>query len=177
MGSSIVRECESAKVERIDFSLPVLSIRQPWAWLILHAGKDIENREWPTKFRGKFLIHAGKDCTKEEYWDAIQTAAMAFKGTQYSVQGIPALDQIQRGGIVGSVELIACVRGSTSKWFFGSYGFALRNPQPLPFHPMKGQLGFFKVQSETQKLLATKQEFLDIVDDIEKDNGMKGSKA
>jgi hypothetical protein len=44
-----------------------LSIRQPWAWLILHAGKDIENRDWPTKYRGPFLIHASKGMTRDEY--------------------------------------------------------------------------------------------------------------
>jgi hypothetical protein len=42
-----------------------LSIRQPWAWAILHAGKDIENRDWKPgnparRFRGSFLIH-GRD--------------------------------------------------------------------------------------------------------------------
>ena len=35
-----------------------LSIRQPWAWLILRAGKDVENRDWSTKVRGRVLIHA-----------------------------------------------------------------------------------------------------------------------
>jgi len=37
-----------------------LSIRQPWAWLIVNGWKDIENREWSTRFRGRLLIHAGK---------------------------------------------------------------------------------------------------------------------
>lgn len=37
-----------------------LSIRQPWASLILKAGKDIENRCWQTKVRGRVLIHAAK---------------------------------------------------------------------------------------------------------------------
>src|SRR3990167_9411398 len=47
--------------------MKALSIRQPWAWLILHAGKDIENRGWPTSFRGRFLIHASKGMTRAEY--------------------------------------------------------------------------------------------------------------
>ena len=38
--------------------MKALSIRQPWAWLILHGGKDIENRTWATKLRGRVLIHA-----------------------------------------------------------------------------------------------------------------------
>jgi hypothetical protein len=37
---------------------PALSLRQPWAWAVVHGGKDIENRVWSTKFRGEFLIHA-----------------------------------------------------------------------------------------------------------------------
>ncbi len=37
-----------------------LSIRQPWAWLIINGYKDIENRSWPTNYRGTFFIHASK---------------------------------------------------------------------------------------------------------------------
>jgi hypothetical protein len=46
--------------------MKALSIRQPWAWLILNAGKDIENRDWLTRFRGPFLIHASKGMTRAE---------------------------------------------------------------------------------------------------------------
>lgn len=35
-----------------------LSLRQPWAWAVVHAGKSVENRRWNTNFRGEFLIHA-----------------------------------------------------------------------------------------------------------------------
>jgi len=37
----------------------VLTIRQPWAWAIIHCGNDIENRSWSTKHRGRLLVHAG----------------------------------------------------------------------------------------------------------------------
>jgi hypothetical protein len=37
-----------------------LSIRQPWAWLIVNGFKDLENRSWSTAFRGPVWIHAGK---------------------------------------------------------------------------------------------------------------------
>lgn len=36
-----------------------LSIRQPWAWLIVHGFKDVEIRSWGTEYRGLFLVHAG----------------------------------------------------------------------------------------------------------------------
>ena len=117
-----------------------LSIRQPWANLILKAGKDIENRCWPTKFRGRILIHAAKGCTHAELEDALDFAEDAC-GTSYTVD----LKTIPRGGVVGSMEIVDCVSVSASPWFVGEFGFVLRDPQPLPFTPWKGQLGFFDV--------------------------------
>src|SRR5690349_14501124 len=40
--------------------MKALSIRQPWAWLIVNGHKPVENRSWPTKYTGKLLIHAGQ---------------------------------------------------------------------------------------------------------------------
>ncbi|MBO3751112.1 ASCH domain-containing protein [Streptosporangiaceae bacterium NEAU-GS5] len=37
-----------------------LSIRQPWAELILQGRKTIELRTWETDYRGSFWLHAGK---------------------------------------------------------------------------------------------------------------------
>mgnify|MGYP006363525131 CR=1 FL=1 len=36
--------------------MKALSIRAPWWWAILYAGKDIENREWATRFRGPVIF-------------------------------------------------------------------------------------------------------------------------
>jgi len=45
-----------------------------------------------------------------------------------------------------------CVTSSRSKWFFGPYGFVLKNPvefeKPIPF---KGKLGLFEVELEEEK--------------------------
>lgn len=49
------------------------------------------------------------------------------------------------GGIVGEVEIVDCVDESESPWFFGKFGFVLRNAKPLPFRAHKGRLGFFDV--------------------------------
>lgn len=122
-----------------------LSIRQPWASLILKAGKDIENRCWPTKFRGRMLIHAAKGMTQAEYRDAVQFAHWGNpRVPQAALQGFDYAD-LPRGGIVGSVEIVDCVTSSASPWFMGEYGFVLRDPKPLKFTPWKGRLGFFDV--------------------------------
>jgi hypothetical protein len=40
--------------------IPALTLYRPWPALILRAGKDIENRSWPTQYRGPLLLHAGQ---------------------------------------------------------------------------------------------------------------------
>lgn len=118
-----------------------LSIRQPWAWLILHSGKDIENRDWPTRVRGRVLVHASKGCTEAEYEYGVDAGVAAGA----NLRAMPGWKSIERGGIVGSVEIVDCVTDSASHWFAGRYGFVLRDPRPLPFTPWRGQLGFFDV--------------------------------
>lgn len=131
-----------------------LSIRQPWASLILKAGKDIENRSWATKVRGRVLIHAAMGMTRSEHEDAIDFAVSAIRADPRNADATKtrtlrelgfAFDDLERGGIIGSVEIVDCVSSSASPWFMGKYGFVLRDPQPLVFTPWKGRLGFFDV--------------------------------
>jgi hypothetical protein len=129
-------------------NLPALSIRQPWAWLILHAGKDVENRCWPTKLRGRFLIHAAKGCTMAEFEDASdfvhELLIREGKGRKHLM---PGPKEIERGGIVGEAEIVDCVRASESPWYMGDWAFVIRNAKPLPFTPCRGALGFFDPQN------------------------------
>jgi len=125
--------------------MKALSIRQPWAWLILNAGKDIENRDWPTRFRGRFLIHASKGMTRDEYESADSTLAIIAPTID-----LPPFERLERGGIVGVAVLYGCVEKSQSPWFFGRYGFEIRDAMPLPFRPYKGALGFFDVPDTAQ---------------------------
>jgi hypothetical protein len=116
-----------------------ISIMQPWAGLIVHGRKDIENRSWPTRFRGPVLIHAGKK------WDAdaqddLDAGLHPVTGEHLDKAGLT----FDRGGIVGVAEIVDCVTASTSPWFVGEYGFVIRNARPLPFRPCRGQLGFFR---------------------------------
>lgn len=116
-----------------------LSIRQPWAYLIVQGYKDIENRNWYTNFRGKFLIHAPKTFDEEGY-------CWLFKQRQnLNISHLPSRSSFYRGGIVGKATLINCVTYLDNKWFFGPYGFVLQNAQPLPFIPMKGKQKFFEI--------------------------------
>lgn len=124
-----------------------LSIMQPWAWLIVNGHKDIENRDWPTRFRGEVAIHAGKKIDKNAAWYMSQGVHPAA-GTRLPldhpafIQKDPPWDDLI-GGIVGVAEIIGCVEGSANPWFVGRYGFVIRNARTVPFIPVKGALGFF----------------------------------
>lgn len=120
----------SERVERLE--LKALSIKQPWPHRIFHEGKDIENRDWPTKGRGWFIIHAGKtsDCIPSAY------------------------GQLPLGGIVGMARIVDCVEKSNSEWFFGKFGFVLADAFPVGLIPCKGALGFFNPPAEAMAELA-----------------------
>jgi len=42
------------------WSIPILSVCQPYAHLIVHGPKRVENRVWGTTYRGWIGIHASK---------------------------------------------------------------------------------------------------------------------
>ena len=122
--------------------MKALSVRQPWAWLIIHGGKDIENRDWYTGVRGRVLIHASKGMTQREYLSAAHDVP-AMRELGHDIPEMPSPYDLFRGGVIGSVEIVDCVENSDSPWFFGRFGFVLRDPKPLPFEPGRGALGFF----------------------------------
>lgn len=125
-----------------DLPALALSVRQPWAWAIVHGGKDIENRSWRSdnpgmKFRGRFCVHAAVGMTRDEYQDAELT--MAMLGVE-----CPPPAELQRGGIVGVATVADIVTESASGWFFGPKGLVLTDVEPVEFIGVGGQLGFFK---------------------------------
>lgn len=124
-----------------------LTIRQPWAWAIVDAGKDIENRTWPTKYRGPICIHAGANRNRMEYEEAAR-----FMHFYLDPQVIaPLTMDVCYGSIIATAEIVGCVQQSESPWFFGPYGFVLANVQPVPFLPCKGALGFFDWRKLNEK--------------------------
>lgn len=141
--------------------MPVLSIRQPWAGLIVLGFKDIENRTWktPQAMIGKdFLIHAGKQpdpavIDRQEH-NPIVSAAFALASRcgvhghsfDQAVQSHP--QAFNMGGIVGMARIVTCLTDSGSCWASperGTFHWLLGNRNALPFHQCKGSLGMFFV--------------------------------
>lgn len=115
--------------------MKALSIRQPWAWLIIQGYKDVENRTRKTNYRGPLLIHAGKR------YDIQAEQELVSQGV---FDGLTSVCQC--GGIVGIANLVDCVTESDSPWFTGPHGLVLENARPVPFAALKGRLGLFQVQ-------------------------------
>jgi hypothetical protein len=59
-----------------------------------------------------------------------------------------------RGGVVGMARIVDCVESMESRWFFGKYGFVLRDAFALPLISCKGALGFFQLPPEVNKQVA-----------------------
>src|SRR2546425_12676597 len=78
--------------------MKALTVMQPYAELIARGDKLIENRTWPTSYRGPLLIHAGKSREwmndEDEYW----MPNMAF------------------GAAVATVRLVACLLLDNAWW-------------------------------------------------------------
>ncbi len=133
--------------------MKALSIRAPWWWFILHGGKDIENRDWSTAYRGPVLIHASAWWRADEItgdWDAALVMGRA-SGRWQPGAGVSfltfAADLKTAGGcLIGIATLADSVTRHPSPWFVGRYGFVLVDARPLaqPI-PCKGALGLFDV--------------------------------
>jgi hypothetical protein len=126
--------------------MKALSVRQPWAGLIVAGVKDVENRCWRTSHRGPLLIHASQERARRTFAEVAR---------DYVVTLTDDLAELvtRTGGIVGEVAIVDCVTTCASPWFEGpldsrgrrNYGFVLRDARALPFRPMPGRLRFFEV--------------------------------
>jgi len=122
-------------VIEIPDDIKVLSVRQPWAWCLVHGLKDVENRSRRTNYRGPVLIHASGTESLAEYqaaWEVLHQAGHDV---------LPL--KCELGGIVGIINITDCVQQMNSPWFFGPFGWVVTGARKLAFIPCKGQLGFW----------------------------------
>lgn len=142
--------------------MKAISLTQPMAWAIFN-GKDVENRNWRTNYRGPILIHASlKFDTDHFLW-------MTENGERLKIPDFP--DDFLHGFILGMVKLVSVMkkdaegninyldelcppgnRSYGSPWFSGPYGFVLedarRFSKPIPY---RGMPGVFNVPDDIVK--------------------------
>src|SRR4051794_40815165 len=88
--------------------MKALSIHQPWAWAILHAGKAVENRSWPTRHRGPLLVHASRSRASYERETLADWPAL------YGVT-LPSVESLAFGALVGTMTVTDCVRADPQR--------------------------------------------------------------
>jgi ASCH domain len=132
-----------------------LSIKQPWAALIVYGRKFIEVRRWPTARRGRLLIHAARvSDPRPEAW-------------RHLPEELEEMAQLT-GGIIGAAELTGCIsyrsRATFVKdrllhlnepsWFLPPvvFGFAFTRPEALAFRRCPGWVRFFPVNLKDDNL-------------------------
>jgi hypothetical protein len=123
-----------------------LTFCEPWAWLIIHGPKRIENRSWYTNHRGPLLIHAGKS---ERYLTKDSLA-------HFERLGIP-VPNFHLGAILGVVEVTDCKRPGElppDPFKDGPWCWLLANPKALkePW-PMSGAQRIFEASVPLELLL------------------------
>lgn len=126
-----------------------LSLKQPWAALVVAGRKTIEVRKWATRVRGRVYIHAAS--VADERADAWALVT----------EDLRPLAQLN-GGIIGAAELAACILYRTPagfaadaarhlnrpEWFESPrmYGFQFRGGEPVQFVRCRGSVRFFSVE-------------------------------
>ncbi len=127
-----------SRLERLCtyIKMKALTLKQPWAELILLGKKKIELRKWNTHFRGEFLIHSSKIPDKKN------VKKLGF-------------DELPNGFILGKATLSDVKKYENEKEFnkdknkhlatkdWGRYGFILKNVKRIKQIPAKGQLNFW----------------------------------
>jgi len=147
VGNRRLPPAESVQVDE-RFWRKAISVRQPWAWAIIHGGKDVENRgrrdPWRDAIGKRLWIHAAK------------TVEVADYGTVRRLAGATPPDPMPLGALIGSVLIHDvhhardCDRLSEglercSPWAQpDQWHIVLNDPVPLadPI-PCRGALGLF----------------------------------
>lgn len=110
----------------------ILSVHQPFAWLIVNGVKQIEYRSWETKYRGPLLIHACGKAPK----DALSVVFKALREIGDPPLGADEIDDVTRtGALVGIAELVDCISAN------GEFEWILENPRMIEPIPWSGRLG------------------------------------
>lgn len=120
---SYIFKCEYCECEGFDYEVMparAVSIKQPWTYLVGAGIKPIENRTWPTKYRGPVLLHAGA-----QYDTRHRNMSQLFTPEQWEnmrvVGGKELLNKMisssfDKSAIIGIANIVDCVINHPSVW-------------------------------------------------------------
>jgi hypothetical protein len=91
----------------------VLSIRQPWASMIVRGLKRFEIRSWSTQFRGQLLIHASSARPGGVFEELFDDGELAELLKQIGISSLADMQALPRSAIVGAVDLTEVLDAQT----------------------------------------------------------------
>jgi hypothetical protein len=124
--------------------MKAISMVQPYAWLFVHGYLKVDDRSWPTSYRGPLAIHAS--LRSDEAYYRFVTERLGWV--------LPPLNAMKHGGIVGIAHLNNCIlpvkasefQADPSRAHFGApgyYGFVLERARAVSFLRCRGNRGLF----------------------------------
>lgn len=142
-----------------------LTVCQPYASLIARGEKRVENRTWPTRYRGLLAIHAGKsrEWLTPEWKGHVELDA--------SHPQLGPIDQMPFGAVIALARLVDCIHidriavGAFNveyPWLrqhehaHGPYCWVLGPPVPIEPWPWRGSQGLFEIESAELDALAAR---------------------
>lgn len=132
-----------------------LSLRQPWAYLVVTGSKLVENRTRNTHFRGWFMVHAPAGMTRQEYVDCQRFIARAARETGHLPE-LPYPFDLHRSGMVGLGRLdgVREPQEHDDGWHMADqFGYDLGAVRETPFIGCKGNRGFWRVPESVVRRL------------------------
>lgn len=135
-------------------AMKALSLKQPWAALLVQGVKTIEVRKWPTARRERIFIHAaGVPDERDEAWKLVTPDLLPLAEL--------------RGGVIGAGDLVGCIKYDSFEkfaadqarhrnelsWYDGTmlYGFVFENLEVLPYRQLPGWMRFFDVPASRDR--------------------------
>lgn len=138
--------------------MKALTICEPYASAIMAGIKKVENRDWPTSYRGVLVIHAGKSRAYLDSYDGRQQEAMEEGGFHFDWTGKLDTTALPFGMILGTATIVDCIpfaqyeeRFPNDPWAFGEFCWIFENPILLPKPILyKGALGLWTLPDSVQ---------------------------
>ncbi len=121
--------------------MKALSLKQPWAELVVMGRKSIELRTWNTKFRGEFLVHASGNADEKKCREF--NIKNPLKGSIIGSAELESVKIYRTEDELRTDDALHLGTGFHSK--YPIYGFILKNPKRISPIKWKGFLGFFNV--------------------------------
>lgn len=129
--------------------IKVLTVKQPWAHLIVDNIKDVENRTWQTKYRGELYIHTSKnsfDFWALDYIKNIDNLLYQYVVDYFGIKNNKITKHMEQfGSIIGKTNIINILDNSYSVWAMkDSYHWMLKNSSRINPIPCKGKLNIWE---------------------------------